>query len=268
MSRWGYRVCAACGKDLEQDEYSANQWRKGVGNSRCRVCVQDDIHEDSALDAARGNNNSRSVDIDRNDIIGEGTFRVVALGRYTRGQRTGQKCVGKWFKDSRYDFDSFVEKDQLAVETALKIINQWNRAGFIDDKVRMNVFGVWPGNMLVEPYIEGFVKFNSNTGWTNSSSNEWFLVMQALSHYSYHVSSGQFLLCDLQGGIYRDGVILTDPVIQSRRQTFGPTDLGPEGISTFFSRHRCNKFCTLNWSRPRDTHQYFSTFKGTSYATH
>jgi hypothetical protein len=39
--------------------------------------------------------------------------------------------------------------------------------------------------------------------------------MQALSHYSYHTSGGQFLVCDLQGGIYRDGVIL-DPIILSR----------------------------------------------------
>ena len=32
--------------------------------------------------------------------------------------------------------------------------------------------------------------------------------MQALSHYSYHITGGQFLMCDLQGGWYSDGVIL------------------------------------------------------------
>lgn len=39
--------------------------------------------------------------------------------------------------------------------------------------------------------------------------------MQALSHYSYHVLNGEYLLCDLQGGINDDSVVLTDPVIHS-----------------------------------------------------
>ena len=39
-----------------------------------------------------------------------------------------------------------------------------------------------------------------------------------LSHYSYHVSNGAYLLCDLQGGVYKDGVVLTDPVVMSVTQ--------------------------------------------------
>ena len=38
--------------------------------------------------------------------------------------------------------------------------------------------------------------------------------MQALSHYSYHFSDGQRLVCDLQGGHYGEYYILTDPVIE------------------------------------------------------
>ena len=41
-------------------------------------------------------------------------------------------------------------------------------------------------------------------------------TMQALSHYSYHFSDGQRLVCDLQGGHYGDYYILTDPVIEVR----------------------------------------------------
>ena len=41
-------------------------------------------------------------------------------------------------------------------------------------------------------------------------------TMQALSHYSYHFSDGQRLVCDLQGGYYGDYYILTDPVIEVR----------------------------------------------------
>ena len=35
-----YRVCAACCDNLDEDQYSNNQWRKGKGKSRCMMCVQ------------------------------------------------------------------------------------------------------------------------------------------------------------------------------------------------------------------------------------
>ena len=82
------------------------------------------------------------------------------------------------------------------------------------------------------------------------------LVIQAVSHFSYHTSGGQFVLCDLQGGIYHDGAVLTDPVILSRKKLYGPTDLGPTGISSFFSRHVCNEFCRSHWSKPKDQLPY------------
>lgn len=62
--------------------------------------------------------------------------------------------------------------------------------------------------------------------------------MQALSHFSFHISGGHLLLCDLQGGLMRNGVSLTDPVIMSRDMAYGVTDLGTKGISNFFSQVR------------------------------
>jgi hypothetical protein len=88
--------------------------------------------------------------------------------------------------------------------------------------------------------------------------------MQALSHFSYHSSSGGFVLCDLQGGVYSDGIVLTDPVVLSRNHSFGPTDLGPDGITTFFSRHVCSRYCKSNWTRPRSTAAHFPLSQGTS----
>jgi hypothetical protein len=61
-----------------------------------------------------------------------------------------------------------------------------------------------------------------------------------------------------------DNVVLTDPVIMSRRKVYGPTDLGPEGISTFFSRHECNEFCESNWTRPRDQRSHLKVRQGTT----
>jgi Alpha-kinase family len=62
---------------------------------------------------------------------------------------------------------------------------------------------------------------------------------------------GQFVLCDLQGGFYRDGIVLTDPVVMSRNQRYGATDLGPDGLTAFFNHHQCNKFCRAHWTRPK-----------------
>lgn len=70
--------------------------------------------------------------------------------------------------------------------------------------------GCWirGSKVIQEPFIENYKKFNSNTGWHDSNSS-WPKVMQALSHFSYHITAGQYLLCDLQGGIYKDSAILT-----------------------------------------------------------
>ena len=77
--------------------------------------------------------------------------------------------------------------------------------------------------------------------------------MQALSHYSYHISSGALLLCDLQGGIYADGAVLTDPVLMSQDERYGPTDLGRDGNVNFCSHHVCGEYCRADWTRPRGT---------------
>ena len=37
--------------------------------------------------------------------------------------------------------------------------------------------------------------------------------------------------------MYDDTVVLTDPVILSKDQIYGVTDLGLEGISSFFYKH-------------------------------
>ena len=69
-------------------------------------------------------------------------------------------------------------------------------------KVRINVpetttFRGKNGLYLLEPYVHNWRKFNSNTGWCRDDTVTGE-VMQALSHFSYHTSGGQFVLCDLQ----------------------------------------------------------------------
>ncbi|KAJ6789691.1 hypothetical protein PWT90_00555 [Aphanocladium album] len=186
-------------------------------SSRCASCVHGH-HSDT-----RGAPNSRSGrhnlssrgTIDADDLenpFAKGMFRWVAEGRYTSGPRSGQPAVLKWFKSGSVFSEDFFKYDIKAVDKALE-------GGLREDE-----------KILVEPFIDDYQKFNSNTGWTNDDDG-WAEVMQALSHFSYHISGGFYVLCDLQGGIYAREVVLSDPVILSRTRQFGVTDLGPDGIS-------------------------------------
>lgn len=153
----------------------------------------------------------------------------------------------------------FYATDLQTSKKASDIISQFNRGGFVDKVIQVNLPEVWTfqsgsktgQKVLQEPFIDNYQKFNSNTGWSDDRS-PWPRVMQALSHYSYHSSSGKLLLCDIQGGIYSNGVVLTDPVIMSTARVYGPTDLGPTGISSFFSYHKCNEYCRSSWIMPRN----------------
>jgi hypothetical protein len=179
--------------------------------------------------------------------------------------------VCKWFKDGATFEEEFFEMDIKASDEAIRIVDKFNSMNIVDKPVRVNKPEVWTFSegiregqkILQEPYIDNWQKFNSNTGW-NTDDTPWERVMQALSHFSYHDSGGQLLLCDLQGGVYSDGVVLTDPVVMSRDRRFGVTDLGPEGISSFFSRYTRNEFCRNHWKLPADRTSYFRPTQGTS----
>jgi len=43
MSSWGRRVCMGCHVVLSEYEFSRNQWAKGIGCSRCTLCVREGI---------------------------------------------------------------------------------------------------------------------------------------------------------------------------------------------------------------------------------
>ncbi|OAA35909.1 MHCK/EF2 kinase [Metarhizium rileyi] len=170
--------------------------------------------------------------------------------------------------------ESIVQALVGAVDKALEIVNKFNQLGVINKLIKINVPEVWSfnedsssnwsgQNVLCEPFIQNYQKFNSNTGW-NDESKAWGEVMQALSHFSYHLSGGYFVLCDIQGGIYQHEIVLSDPVILSRDRQYGVTDLGPDGISSFFAQHNCNKFCRPHWARPANPKQYFRPVQGTA----
>lgn len=197
----------------------------------------------------------------------EGSFRRVAKGTYTAGPRTGQLMVCKWFKTPSFKDDKYIKHDLKAVDKALEIISQWNVATSTKIPVRLNKPEVWilrdkERKVLVEPFIDNYKKYNSNSGW-NDTSTWQARLLQALSHYSFHVTKGEIVLCDLQGGVRRDCIILSDPVILSKNRDFGSTDLGPKGIESFFRRHKCTEYCERDWLKPDRKAKHFPAVRHT-----
>mmetsp|Transcript_37622 Transcript_37622/g.91299 ORF Transcript_37622/g.91299 Transcript_37622/m.91299 type:complete len:297 (+) Transcript_37622:62-952(+) len=270
------RYCSNCNRCLTKPSYTKTQWSKGEGVSRCRSCVHGG-NVNSIVDPSQTarRNNAHAASFTHHALenpFAQGSFRWVAMGTYTGGDRQGEQCVCKWFKTGGVMEAHFYDSDLAASNEAIRLISKWNGKRLVDRMVKVNLPEVWtfsPESMwagrkvLQEPYIENYQKFNSNTGWADESI-PWARVMQALSHFSFHISNGEILLCDLQGGVYNDGVVLTDPVVMSKNRSFGPTDLGSQGISSFFANHVCNEFCRSDWQRPRDQRQYYRRTAGTT----
>ena len=160
-------------------------------------------------------NNAHKATIDRSKIYGVGAFKNVYLGEYTAGERRGEQCVSKEFRSGSVFESSYFAEEMKNVSKTLDIVRKFNDGGWIDRKILVNTPEVWVytdsnEKSLIEPLIENFQKFNSNTGWYMEGTS-WAEVMQALSHFSYDATGGNLVLCDVQGGIYSNGAIITDP---------------------------------------------------------
>jgi len=229
--------------------------------------------------AARTNLSSDKVRIHSQQIIGEGAFRLAYAGTYEGGNRNNQEAVCKKFK-SKYNVleSEFFAADFKIADRAIQYAEDWNRMcesgkEILVTKGSVHLIG---GQLyLVEPLIRYFTKFTSNNGWIANEDDEGWavLALEAFSHYTYHKSGGQMIVCDLQGRYrhnrYNRGKCrfeLTDPAICSRSRSYGPTDLGEKGISSFFANHQCNRFCNFDghWQRPRNESQWFPTSSSTS----
>lgn len=220
------------------------------------------------LSAARENNASSGTTDWDTAPIGEGQFKKVYAGKFTVGERAGQAKVSKVFKDGKQAFeDSFFEHDVAVVEKTIGIVEEFNKVKKFSKLLQVCKPAIWhrtytKQRLLVEPYIANFKKFNSNTGWVGSG--EWAIALQSLSHFSYHFSGGQLVLCDLQGAAEDSALVLTDPAINSCKKEFGPADLGQQGIDNFFHHHVCSRWCDPSWRRPPKTVQRFTPTMGTS----
>lgn len=87
-------------------------------------------------------------------------------------------------------------------------------------------------------------KWNNNSGGV--SLNEYSTILQAFSHWTYHVTSGRLMVVDLQGVKVDRAYLLTDPALHCDdllrfRET--RTNLGVKGMHQFFRTHVCSDVC-------------------------
>ena len=225
--------------------------------------------------AARTNLTSQQVSIS-NKTIGEGAFRICVEGTYVGGNRNQQEAACKRFKPQFRSMESeFFANDFRIIDKVVEMAEAWNDFCPFGHEIMVNKGDIKNSNSgiryLVEPLIRYYTKFNSNSGWIGDTDDWEIRAMAAFSHYSYHRSGGQLLVCDLQGRYRHNRYArkksrfeLTDPAICSRRRSYGPTDLAEKGIETFFASHECNEFCDDEWQRPRNVHHWYPQTQGTS----
>jgi hypothetical protein len=142
----------------------------------------------------------------------KGSFKHCFEAKYDDGDRRGQTLVVKEFLTGSVTEDYFYLEEMNIVRDTEEIVRAFNMSGVLgrNKTVKVNRPDIATHfrsgrKYLVEPHIEEFRKFNSNTGWAVNRT-ESGQAMQALSHFSYHLSSGETLLCDVQGGAYPNGL--------------------------------------------------------------
>ncbi len=102
----------------------------------------------------------------------------------------------------------------------------------------------------------------SNSEYGNKSCGS---TMAIFSHFTYHNSGGTMLICNLQRVKTNNGYILTDPVICSVQGVFGVTDIGDNGIPSFFASHDCTESCKTTWRKHGSPKPFQKVIMGTTF---
>mmetsp|Transcript_16236 Transcript_16236/g.35102 ORF Transcript_16236/g.35102 Transcript_16236/m.35102 type:complete len:228 (-) Transcript_16236:450-1133(-) len=218
--KWQTDAARTCGRNFTKGSYSNDQWRKGVGLSRCYACVEGigqqqqqqwwnqqqtvllRLHVGTMPLAPHSQTMPFQIHLRKGGFGG--------LPRASTPTVPGRERLVS-ASGSSLDEARFFDLDIKAMDKAHELVKEWNSRRMIDELVKGNIPEVWTFDhlpcqptfsrkkILQEPFIHNYQKFNSSTGWADNET-PWPRVMQALSHFSYHVSAGQFVLCDLQGG--------------------------------------------------------------------
>ena len=159
-------------------------------------------------------NESTRAKIDTSAPIGTGSFKYVYQGLYVAGPKEGERCVIKILKDSDEMVMKAFDCELDIVHKAQRMITKFNESGFINQTIYLNKPEVWTFEQdcdpawagkkcLCEPLIDGYVRFNSNTGFVKDDGMDWSLAMQVCrrpctrpirSHLAHPATSAECVL--------------------------------------------------------------------------
>jgi hypothetical protein len=227
--------------------------------------------------------------------IGQGTFRRAFQGKLTQGILDGfdqgDHVVVKTIVRPRFANGSRLQlvdvKTQTKAQRLIQAFLQELGTGYrvpevpggpavrvimcsttfltLREPVNFGTFSTVPGEQVaLEKLIRGnYEKFNSSSGWSSGKH----MLPDALSHWTWVHSQGDYLLCDLQGVRKSDAFVFTDPVIITKKTlAYGDADLGPSGMRNWFAHHRCNALCRhmrINTKRPDNPAHFFEAHRTT-----
>ena len=102
--------------------------------------------------------------------------------------------------------------------------------------------------VTIEKFIEGkFIKYVNNNGIVTANRDDVITQKaEALVHFSYQMSKGEFVLLDLQGTGYKlyDPEIASTMLVNAEGSTnFCIGNLSIQAIDGFFEEHICNFYC-------------------------
>ena len=194
----------------------------------------------------------------------KGNSKFMYKGRLNgKGPRLGDYCTLKVLKTvdiaKHEDWDLYINRAKKANELAAQfnkmIDNQYKvkflvpMLGLIDISSTCTDCIYFLSNtkrirsddcVAVEPYIgRKFRKFYPNSP-LKGAENAY--ILQAFSHFTAS-QTRDTLICGLQGVAKGTEFYLTNPIIHSVDQQWGPKDQGPQGFKDFFAAHTCNSIC-------------------------
>ena len=138
-------------------------------------------------------------------------------------------------------FEKEVNLSEKSIQFLNLVILKINNKYYTLEKyIDVNDFKKWDNNFLkLNENLE--IEVNNNQDVVFSST------LNAFTHWTYYKGSPEFLLVDdLQGlELKEKEFILTDPVVHCKNQDQFDiiTNLGEEGIESFFKSHICSNFC-------------------------
>lgn len=180
----------------------------------------------------------------------EGTMRTVYAMKDFSLPPGHQDCVAKISKNPMEDRKTYfaeVEMQMQCKQLAMEFNKRCppKKIDFIVPCVveitRRRAPNGGPFILGVEPALRGrYQKHSNNYGFVSPDDRN---TPAAFSHFTYCLSGGRLLVCDIQG--VED--LYTDPQIHSNEGhgifKYGKGDMGVEGIRQFFATHKCNPIC-------------------------